>query len=653
MPCVEISARNNFSCTYNFYGNLKTGNKYILIKKSCFVLPRVLLRGGFLAVFLITAILSQGYDDVQNKFLLAQNYEQAGDFARAKIMYEEVYAKQPGNMLFIQSLNRVYIQLKEFNNSIILLERSLQSTPQDINMAGLLGKSYYSAGRETSADSLWYGFINRNLADASPYKVFSSYAIELRDFDLAIKLLISGKKATGNIKIFAFDLGYLYAITMQYQMAAEEYISLLKAAPEQYFAVQSRILSYIRKPEAMQITMDILKKSGYQGNAELTRLLAELHTESENFDEAFKLYINLDKQLNREGLEIHTFGSRIYHDKNFTVAAKVFSYLLETYPRAANLPQWKISYVSSLEGIVFHKTQADSLKWMPIAGLSRESAEEYRNIISMYNEIIALYPYSETAIDARIRTGYLYIFLGESKKGLEYFNKVTTDFPMYPGSAEAFRGKIEAHLRMGEIEEAYQVAKTAGIAGRRSEAELNIFRMELALLEFYKGNFGEAANILTEITKNSLDNKTNDALELSMVINGAMKDSVTLSLFAKAELETRRQKYDEAGELYGQIVNKSGAPFLLRNLSQFRIASILVNKGEYRAAADFIDTVLNKEKSVIADKMQFCQANIFEYGLKDLKRAYSVYEDFLSKFPKSIFIEEVRSKIVFLRNKSS
>ncbi len=614
------------------------------------------LQGGYLrtaGMFLLLFIIQLHPDDLQNRYMLAQSYEQAGDFIRAKSMYEEVYAKQPGNIMFIQSLNRVYIQLKEFDNSERMLENSLKLMPADFTIIGLLGKTYYAAGREHSADSLWGAYINKNPSDPTPYKIFSSYAIELRDFEFAIKLLLAGKSATGNIKLFAFDLGYLYAITMQYRKAAEEYIALLKAAPEQYNAVQARVLTYIRKPDALPATMDVIKNAGYKGSAELTKLLAELYTEAADFESAFGLYKELDKQGNREGQEISQFGNRIYYDNNFSVSAKVFSYLIENYPRSAAIPQWKISYVRSLEGSVYTDTKADSLKWMPLSVLPASAAERYRKIIGMYEEIVALYPYSETAIDARIRTGYLYLFLGESRTGLEYFNKVTKDFPMYIGSSEAFRGKIEAHLVLGEIDAAYNTALGSANGANKSEQELNMFRLELAQLEFYKGNFSRAGELLTLITGSSKDNRANDALELSMAINGSMKDSVSLLTFAKAELETRRKNYPAALELYLDLSAKQAAPFFLKNLAQYRVAAIRIYNGDFVTAAGYIDSVVQKEKSIVADKLQYCLAHIYEYGLHDTKRAYSVYEDFLSKFPKSILIEEVREKVVLLRNKSS
>lgn len=598
-------------------------------------------------------IPAQGYDDSGNRFMLAQSYEQAGDFERAKTIYEELYQKQPLNQQFITALQRVYTQLKEHGKAASVLEKAVRQIPGDMNLYSLLGKTYYTMGREQSADSLWRSYISVNPADPVSYKVFSNTALELRDFEFALRILRLGKENTGNIKAFAFDLGYLYSITMQFEQAAEEYASLLIAAPEQYFAVQSRVLSYIRKPDASEATIRVLSKPLYSDGREVMRLLAEVYTEAGETDRALALYKDLDKKQNRGGEDIYSFGIRLFNDKLYELSADVFSFLLESYPNAPQMPQWRISYVRSLEGAVFISSEAPENKWIPYPKLSDELKSKYQTVAGLYNEIIKTYPYSEIAVEARIRLGALYFEMGMFDESLKYYAVVIKDFPLYPGTRAAYRGKAEVQIKKGELEEAEKTLLTAKTQQGVPPTELSSLNFHLAQIRFYQGDFPAASELLAQISKSGIDNKTNDALELAMVINGAMKDSLSLVVFAGAERLLAEGKSGDAEQIFTQIHLNQKYPFLLRHTAQVRLAHLAVSAGKYPEAAAFIDSVLRTEKNIFADKLMYLFGNMYEYGMKDTSGAVSVYEDFLSKFPKSIFTEEVREKLVRLRNKSS
>jgi tetratricopeptide (TPR) repeat protein len=344
---------------------------------------------------------------------------------------------------------------------------------------------------------------------------------------------------------------------------------------------------------------------------------------------------------------------RLYHDKLYKKSADVFSYLLENYPKAPQMPQWRVSYVRSLEGTVYQQSEAPENRWVPYPRLSDEAVSKYRKVAELYKDIISAYPYAEISVEARIRLGAVYQELGMYDESLKYYAAVITDFPMYPGSRSAYRGKAEVHIRRGELEEAEQTLQTAKGQPGLPPQDLNRLHFLLAKLKFYQGEFPASGDLLALITKSGNDNITNDALELSMTINGAMKDSLALLEFSRAEQLLAGGKYSEAEQKYTLMHLNEKYPFLLRHTAQVRIAHLMVSAGKFREAGGFIDTILAKEKNIFGDKLMFLLGNMLEYGIKDTPGAVSVYEDFLSKFPKSIFTEEVREKLVRLKNKSS
>ena len=75
----------------------------------------------------------------QNQFMLAQSYEQRGDFAKAVEIIETLNKKDPTNIQYFNKLNSLYLQLKKYDESAALINSRISITPQDISLYGLLG----------------------------------------------------------------------------------------------------------------------------------------------------------------------------------------------------------------------------------------------------------------------------------------------------------------------------------------------------------------------------------------------------------------------------------------------------------------------------------------------------------------------------------
>ncbi|MDP1995451.1 MAG: hypothetical protein Q8K40_09435, partial [Ignavibacteria bacterium] len=113
----------------------------------------------FLFLFALNGLIFAQQGDLQNRFMLAQNYEQLGQFSKAKSIYEELYKNQPANFAFFQALNKCYVQLKEYNNSQFLIEQKLATDKGNVSILGMLGTTLYLNGEEKKAFQLWDDFL--------------------------------------------------------------------------------------------------------------------------------------------------------------------------------------------------------------------------------------------------------------------------------------------------------------------------------------------------------------------------------------------------------------------------------------------------------------------------------------------------------------
>ena len=262
--------------------------------------------------FLFFIISVVGYcqysNDDNNRFLLGESYEQSGYPDKAREIYEDLYIKNSSNIQYFISLNRIYVLLKQYNSSVKLLEEKLSINPQDINLYGLLGSTYYLMGNETKAYSVWEDGVNKLPQNETNYRMIANYAIERRDFEKAIDFLKRGKKISDDPFLYSFDLGNLYSLTMQYKEAAEEYLSIILKKPDQYPAVQTRISSYINKVNALQITIDVFERKRNEDNINISKLLASLFMQGKMYEKTFGIYSDIDSKLKANGAELLNFA---------------------------------------------------------------------------------------------------------------------------------------------------------------------------------------------------------------------------------------------------------------------------------------------------------------------------------------------------------
>ena len=75
----------------------------------------------FITIVFSAAFLFAQNDGLLNKYALAQSYENSGNLEKASKIYEELYQLEPQNNLYFESLNRTYVQLKNYAASVNLI----------------------------------------------------------------------------------------------------------------------------------------------------------------------------------------------------------------------------------------------------------------------------------------------------------------------------------------------------------------------------------------------------------------------------------------------------------------------------------------------------------------------------------------------------
>ncbi|MGA8263324.1 MAG: tetratricopeptide repeat protein, partial [Ignavibacteriaceae bacterium] len=292
-----------------------------------------MLKTLLITAFASLLVLAQQPNDFNNKYVLAQSYLQGGQYDKAEQIFEELYKTQTANYQIFEGLNDSYVQLKKYDLSIILIESRLKTNPQDINLYGLLGSTYYLMGDDKKAFEVWDSSLDKVPNNETAYRILANYAIERRAFDKAIEYLKRGKAEAKTNNYFSYDLANLYSLTMQYKNAAEEYCSILDNSPAQLNSIQSRILSFINKPGALEQTIEAVKS--YQSNKiEFKFLLATLYKEAKEYNKAFNLYEQIESVQDQQGYLLLNFANYLTEEKQFSKATQVYDEILSRFPNS-------------------------------------------------------------------------------------------------------------------------------------------------------------------------------------------------------------------------------------------------------------------------------------------------------------------------------
>ncbi len=596
-----------------------------------------------LILLAILAPLVFSQTGLNNKYRLAKTYEQNGELQKAKSIYQELVVAQPFNVQYANSLNEIYMKLKEYENSIKFLNQRIAKNPRDIALYGMLGSTYYLMGNGNKADEIWSKGIKTNNNSLINYTIISNFAIENRAFEYAIKYLQEGKEKSDNPTQFSYQLAQIYSVTMDFGNATDEYCQVLLKQPKQLDFVKRRIQTYLSAPGAIEQSINAVKK--HSGNKTIQELLAFLYMQNNQYEDAFNIIVNLDTKQKRQGVLIYNFANDAFYNHKYKASQKAFEFIIKNYPKSSLFTNSQIGYARTLEAELDNRI-VDLQNWKPIKAIDTTGAYKYNPVLETYKKILQKIRSTEGVNEILFRIGLIKLNrfddLDEAANNFTEILKNSTLSKFY-GSANLKLADIS--IRKGNLEDAKNYLINSFSSVKTTKEIKSEAKYKLALIQFWNSQFDRSLKTITELTKDLSNNNANDAIELSIVINMGKRDSLSLVKFADADLLTWQKKFAEAAEIFSKLSEKENF-FILNNISQFKYAEILIAQNNYPVAIEILKQLSEKEKlNIFTDKSLFLLAQVYEYGIVDKKSALEVYKNILEHYPNSLYLEKARERI--------
>jgi len=599
-----------------------------------------LLKTLVLILCILPLSITMKAQDTQ-KISLANQYYDQGDLEKAQAIFEEL-AKKPKNLPQIHSRYLLVLnQLGDFDTAEKYLTRLIKQYPDIIQYKLDLGILYRKMGNEDKADN----YLGETLSSIRSQKFqiisASQYLFNKHEVELALQGYKLSREYEKDQHLYALELAEIYRrLNMKPEMVGE-YLNFASSNPNNINYVKNVLQNLLTEEEDL-ISLENLLYQKIQKNPNETlysSLLIWVNLQQQNFYGAFVQARALDKREKGQGERVLNIGRIALDNHDYKNSIKIFNYLIKQYNSGVNYELAKRYLIKSREELVKTTFPVDTT--------------EIAHLIEDYRKMVLEIGINERTLEAMRSQALLYAFyLNRKDSAIQILTKIIDTPGLNPTlKSQAKLDLGDIHLLNGEPWESTllysQVEKLQKDQPLGYEAKL-----KNAKLSYYKGEFELAQSHLDILKLATSREIANNAMALSLLIqDNTVLDSTDQAMraYARVELDLFQNKYQQALSKLELMMVEYPGHSLTDEILWLR-ANILLELGSFDEALELLSQVVqNYQYDILSDDAYFLMGTINEDQLNNQAEAMKIYNDFLIRFPGSIYSAEARKRYRALR----
>jgi tetratricopeptide (TPR) repeat protein len=615
---------------------------------------------AFLVLLFASFASGQSADEL-NKLRIAQALEQSGEYEKALDFYRQLYQTSPSNFVYFDGLRRSYMSLKKYDEAEKLVGDRLKGDPSNVVMLCQLGDVYFKNGRQDSAMATWNRALVVDPKDPNTYKTVAGIMGEDRLFDEAVGVYRKGEIATDSKTIFSNDIARLYFLHASYAESLRELLTQLEAnqAPSALQNIEAQIGVYCSSKDAIDQFISEMEKevSTKPSDTDYRRLLGFLYMQKKDYPPAYTAYKWLDERSGAPGSELLQFAAIAYDDEAYDVAASAYS-------EVAGLSKDRLIVVRALAGNagslqkLGENIYAEEDRPCSITDSLRELSQAlsgYKQIIDKYSDTQFLGAAVLGSVGLKMR--YFHDLSGAEKLLSDYVDRLrplTSDWTLL---------RIRLYMMEGKFQDALSTALNAAQLSRSGTGKMSIqnapagssydrIEFQAATALYYLGLYDSSVYYLKQISSNPMSDAANDAIQLLNTITNNRGIPPALRLFASAIAMEESDQIPEAAAALENLLNQYPNVPLAGN-ARFNLAVDYCRLGNVVAALKNYSALAEDSTGLFADKAEYRICRIYENTLRENQKAIDEYENFLVRFPNSIYQNKVREILKGLLGENS
>ncbi|MGK7393784.1 MAG: tetratricopeptide repeat protein [Candidatus Cyclobacteriaceae bacterium M3_2C_046] len=588
-------------------------------------------------ICLIPAYSQTANDDIA----LANEYYFNGELEKAKVIYEDLIKKPQNIPLVHNNYYNLLLNTAAYTEAEKYIQRLLKKYPDHIPYQIDMGRIYVRKNDKAAEETYFNNLIEKNKTDQNKLRITAQYLINNQLMEYAVKAYQLGRRHSKDPLAFALELANTYRIINKRDQMIQEYLNFSQQNPSHVNYVKN-VLQNILTEEGDLTSLESLlieKVQNEPDNEIYSELLIWVNLQQKNFYGAFIQARAYDKRKKSNGSEVMDVGIITLKNKDYNTAIKIFEYIIEEYPKTINYPMAKNYIIKSREELIKNI--------FPI------EKSEIRNLIADYQYLIDEIGVNNTTLEAMRSKAMLHAFyLDEFDSAIAILEKIL----QVPRINSNLRSQCKIDL--GDIylltDQPWESTLLYSQV-EKSQKETPIgyeAKLKNAKLSFYKGEFELAQEHLDILKLATTREIANDAMSLSLLIqDNSMMDSTYAALqdYASIELLLFRNKKDTALDSL-QWMLKEYSGHSITDEVFWLIGKIYMELGEFDLSLSYLNKIVNEyQHDILSDDAYFMIGKIYEEQLKDKTKAMEIYQDFLKRYPGSLFTSEARKRFRNLR----
>lgn len=574
---------------------------------------------------------------------LAQHYYSNGEFDKALIYYEKLYAADESKInltRYIECLD----QTGDAKNAEKTLKKAVsKSNDQEIIM--LLASFYESHDDQGKANEIYQELID-NLSGSSRdiidlYTLFKSKSKP----NLAFATLEKGRKLLKNSYPLNIQFADYYGSQGETEKMINEYLDMLDYHPAYMSSVQRILSAQVDFSAENSKEYDLLRTALIErtqkkpNDLNYSEMLTWLFIQRQNFPAALVHIKALDKRTNSLGSMVYDFGGICIENKDYSTARNAYKYVVELGEQS----RYYMRAQSSLLNVSF----------LEVTTNRNFSQVELSEILSDYQSILDRFGKKNTTLPIILEMAHIQAFYAnQGTAAIRLLNEAVE----FPGLTDMQLAQVkmqlaDIHVLHGDIWEAslfyMQIDKEFKYEVIGQEA-----KFKNARIFYYDGEFDFAQSQLDVLKQSTSKLIANDALKLSLLITdnyGLDSNFTAMYNFAQADLFIEQHRYKEAFQLFDSILlefpaHSLGDEILLKK------AYALQLKGEWTSAIQNLEKIIKyHSEDILADDALFQLGDIYQNHLLDNVKAAEYYRLILFEHKGSLYTTEARKRYQELR----
>lgn len=599
------------------------------------------MRKQFYFLIIILSFFSPAFSQESNKTQLANEYYINGDLEKARDIYKELAADPNKIAVIHNNYFNILLDLKDFKSAEKYIKRILKFFPSNTYYKIDQGILYNKMERPDLADKFFNDLIDQNKSNQYLTRTSAQYFASKQLTRYALKSYQLGRKYSNTPGLYALELANLYRILGDKSMMIEEYLVFAGERPNNVRYIKNILQNLLVEDEEIQNFQNILieKVQRHPNERMYGELLIWVNLQQKNFYGAFVQARALDKRFDRTGVRIMDIGKIALNNKAYDEAIKIFEYIVDKYKNGNNYTVARRYIINAREGKVKNVYPVDEVAL-------KELTNDYQRLVDELG-------YNAGTMEALRSKALLHAFyLDEKDSAITILNKIIAA-PRVNLSLKA-KSKLDLgdiYLLIGEPWEATllysQVEKTNKDSPIAYDAKLKNAR-----LNYFKGEFELAKSHLDILKLATTREISNDAISLSLLIqDNTVLDTSDLVMkeFASIELLLFQNKKEEALDLFSQMHAKYPDHSLTDEIF-WKMANINMELGNFDVALGQLEEIVKKfGEDILGDDAYFLKGQIYQEQIQDDAKAMEIFNDFLLKYPGSVYTAEARKRFRSLR----